>query len=170
MSNKHIKRQLRLVSFTIYLAVMAAVTIVPTHFSRVRNPSIEHVNLTPFAYSFKCILGAHRVHHDLMGFCLRNTFGNIILFLPLGILLPWTFDRWRSLGRVIALASCISISIETIQFFSRFIGSPRAVDIDDVLLNTLGAAIGYVVYWCLRKLQGQISKRKRKGLNAGVEG
>ena len=48
--------------------------------------------------------------------------------------------------RVMTIAFCLSLSIETIQFFSRFIGSLRAVDIDDVLLNTLGACLGYAVY------------------------
>lgn len=126
--------------------MVAAITIIPTHIARLRSPHSDHVNLIPLEYSFKCVLQAHRLHPDLMAFCLRNTLGNIVLFLPLGILLPLTFARFRSLKRVMAIAFCLSLSIETIQFFSRFIGSPRAVDIDDVLLNTLGACLGFVVY------------------------
>jgi len=145
------KKGLLATTFVVYLLVVAAITILPTHISRLRSPQSDHVNLIPFEYSFKCILQAHRRHPDLMTFCLRNTLGNIALFLPLGILLPLIFGRFRALKRVMAIAFCLSLSIETIQFFSRFIGSPRAVDIDDVLLNTLGACLGFVVYKLVRK-------------------
>jgi glycopeptide antibiotics resistance protein len=146
------KRGLLATTFAVYLVVVAAITIIPTHISRLRSAHSDHVNLIPLDHSFKCFLQAHRLHPDLMAFCLRNTLGNISLFLPLGILLPLTFDRFRSLMRVMAIAFCLSLSIETIQFFSRFIGSPRAVDIDDVLLNTLGACLGFLIYRCAIQL------------------
>jgi glycopeptide antibiotics resistance protein len=141
-----IRKKSLLTAFAVYLVVVAAITIVPTHISRLRSPHSDHVNLIPLDYSFRCFMQDQRAHPHLTAFCLRNTLGNIALFLPLGILLPLTFDRLRSLMRVMAIAFCLSLSIETIQFFSRFIGSPRAVDIDDVLLNTLGACLGLAVY------------------------
>ncbi len=140
------KKGLLVSTFAVYLVVVAALTIIPTHISRLRDSHSDHVNLIPIGYSFKCFLQDQRAHPNLTSFCLRNTLGNIVLFLPLGILLPLTFPRFRSLKRVLALAICLSLSIETIQFFSRFIGSLRAVDIDDVLLNTLGACLGFAVY------------------------
>jgi glycopeptide antibiotics resistance protein len=139
-------RILLVIVFAVYLAIVAAITIIPSQISQTRSPHSDHVNLVPLGYSFKCFLQAFRRHPDLVTFCARNTLGNIALFLPLGILLPLTFDRFRSLKRVIAIAILVSLSIETIQFFSRFIGSLRAVDLDDVLLNTFGALLGYVVY------------------------
>ena len=98
------------------------------------------------------------MHPNLAAFCLRNTLGNVVLFLPLGILLPLTFDRFRSLKRVMAIALCLSLGIETIQFFSRFIGSLRAVDIDDVLLNTLGACLGFAIYRYIIQKEGGIEE------------
>jgi glycopeptide antibiotics resistance protein len=141
-----IRRELLVIAFVVYLVVVAALTVIPTHVSRLRSPHADHVNLIPLRYSLNCILLAHRRHPDLMTFCLRNTFGNVALFLPLGILLPWSFAGCRSIKRTVLLAFCLSLTIETIQFLSRFIGSPRAVDIDDVLLNTLGACLGFLVY------------------------
>jgi glycopeptide antibiotics resistance protein len=134
------------VTFGVYLGIVAAVTIVPTRLARYRSLDTNHVNVVPFQYSFRCYVSAWRIHHDLKTFCLRNTLGNIALFLPLGILLPLLGDRYRSLIRVVLVASCLSLSIETIQFLLRFIGNPRAVDIDDVILNTLGACLGFVFY------------------------
>ena len=140
------KKRLLVTTFAVYLVVVAVITIIPTHVSRLRGPHSDHVNLIPLDYSFKCFMQDRAAHPHLTAFCLRNTLGNIALFLPLGIVLPLAFDRFRSLKRVMAIAFCLSLSIEAIQFFSRFIGSPRAVDIDDVLLNTLGACLGFAVY------------------------
>jgi glycopeptide antibiotics resistance protein len=75
-----------------------------------------------------------------------NTLGNVALFLPLGVLLPLVSNRFRLLKRVLVVALCMSLSIEAIQFVLRFLGNPRAVDIDDVILNTLGGCLGFAVY------------------------
>jgi glycopeptide antibiotics resistance protein len=40
----------------------------------------------------------------------------------------------------------LSLSIEAIQFVLGFLGNARAVDIDDVILNTLGALLGICFY------------------------
>ena len=149
------KKGLLVTTFAVYLIVVAAITIVPTHISRLRPPHTDHVNLIPLEYTINCFLLAYRKHPDLMTFCLRNTFGNIALFLPLGILSPMLFVRLRSFWRVMAMALCLSLSIETIQFFSRFIGSPRAVDIDDVLLNTIGACLGFAIYRYVMQKRGE---------------
>jgi glycopeptide antibiotics resistance protein len=145
------KKEFLATTFVVYLGVVAAITIIPTRISRLRSPHSDHVNLVPLDYSFRCFRQDRAAHPHLTAFCFRNTLGNLVLFLPLGILLPLTFDRWRSLKRVMAIAFCLSLSIETIQFLSRFIGSPRAVDIDDVLLNTLGACLGFFVYQLANK-------------------
>ena len=158
------KKGLLAITFAVYLVVVAAITIIPTHISRLRSPHADHVNLIPLNYSFKCFLQDQRAHPHLTAFCLRNTLGNIALFLPLGILLPLTFDRFRTLKRVLLIAFCLSLGIEAIQFFSRFIGSPRAVDIDDVLLNTLGASLGFAVYWYIpRRTGSRVEKRSQFG-------
>lgn len=130
----------------VYIAVVAALTIVPTHLSRIRSVDPDHINIIPFGYSFRCYRIALYQYPQQMVSCLRNTFGNIVLFVPLGMLLPLLMIRFRSLKRVLLVALCTSLTIETIQFFLRFVGNPRAVDIDDVLLNTLGACIGFVIY------------------------
>lgn len=100
--------------------------------------------MVPLGYSFKCFRQDPRHHQN--AFCLRNTLGNLALFVPLGILLPLTSNRFRTLRRVLLFALCLSLSIEAIQFLLRFFGNPRAVDIDDVILNTLGACVGFAIY------------------------
>ena len=77
---------------------------------------------------------------------MRNTLGNLALFVPLGILLPLVSNRFLTFKRVLLFAVFLSLSVESIQFLLRFFGNPRAVDIDDVILNTLGACVGFAFY------------------------
>jgi glycopeptide antibiotics resistance protein len=128
------------------MGVIFAFTIVPTHIGRFRNPHSFHINVVPLGYSFTCFLQDPLQHPHITAFCLRNTLGNLVLFVPLGILLPMVSRRFRMLKRVLLFALILSVSIEAIQFFLRFVGNPRSVDIDDVILNTLGACLGLACY------------------------
>jgi len=130
----------------VYLLVVASITVIPTHVSRIRSPHSDHINLIPGDYSLRCYRNAWSTNTDLKGFCVINTVGNVVLFLPLGVLLPLVSSRFRLLKRVLVFACCLSLSIEVIQFVLRFFGNARAVDIDDVILNTLGACLGFAVY------------------------
>jgi glycopeptide antibiotics resistance protein len=145
-TSSQFKGSLLLATFIVYIAVVAGLTIVPTQLGRFRSADPDHINLMPLQYSFRCFELARKRHPDLMGFCVRNTFGNILLFAPLGILLPLVTRRFQSLKSVLLLGFCASLMIEAIQLMLRFVGSPRAVDIDDVIFNTLGTCVGFFIY------------------------
>lgn len=73
---------------------------------------------------------------------IRNIVGNAIL-LPMGILLPLLWTKFRKIGRVTLFAFLFSLGIETLQLLFTLLGNiGRAFDVDDILLNTLGAFIG----------------------------
>lgn len=74
--------------------------------------------------------------------------GNIILLFPLGCFLPLLFKRMRQAKRVIIAGFIASLIIETSQFtISSVIGlTYRSFDVDDLILNTIGSAIGYLFY------------------------
>ena len=72
--------------------------------------------------------------------------GNIIMFMPLGFFLALLWRRWKWWKSLLA-GFCTSVSIEFIQFF---IG--RSTDIDDVILNTTGALVGFWIFCLLRLL------------------
>lgn len=67
-----------------------------------------------------------------------NLGGNIIMFIPLGFLLPKVFPRLSSLPRVLLTTAAIITVVEIIQLFT-LVGS---CDIDDLILNVAGATIG----------------------------
>ncbi|CAI8765484.1 Glycopeptide antibiotics resistance protein [Brevibacillus sp. IT-7CA2] len=67
-------------------------------------------------------------------------FGNVAAFIPFGILFPLLY-RVR-FGKFISLFVLAILVLETVQALT-YLGS---FDINDVISNTLGAAIGYVAY------------------------
>lgn len=73
---------------------------------------------------------------------------NVILFLPLGFLAPLLWSFWRQENRVVLLGFAVSLAIELLQMFCG-----RATDVDDLLMNTIGAMLGYLLFcWCQRQL------------------
>ncbi len=71
-----------------------------------------------------------------------NLAGNIVMFIPLGFFLPCLWVRLRSFGQVLLAIVGIIVIIELIQLFT-LLGS---CDIDDLLLNTIGAVIGWLLW------------------------
>ena len=75
---------------------------------------------------------------------LMNLGGNILIFAPLGFLIPMSSKNkvTRNFFVVTLLAIMFSGTIEVIQILTKV----GAFDIDDIILNTAGAIIGYIVY------------------------
>ena len=76
-------------------------------------------------------------------FSARNMEGmvlNAIMFAPLGFLLPAYFERYRHWGRTLAAGFLTSMAVELIQLFTF-----RATDVDDLIMNTLGTVVGFLL-------------------------
>lgn len=78
-------------------------------------------------------------HPEYVRAAIINLFGNIIMFIPLGFLLPRTFPKLHTLVRILLTTAAIITLVEIAQLFT-LVGS---CDIDDLILNVLGSAIGY---------------------------
>lgn len=65
--------------------------------------------------------------------------GNLLMLLPLGMLLPLRWRWWHSPARVVVAAFAASVCFELVQY-ALHVG--RVTSTDDVLLNTIGAALG----------------------------
>ncbi len=74
-----------------------------------------------------------------------NLLGNIIGFIPLGILLPLIFRKLRSFKSTLLRVFLISLCFELTQLLM-LLGQ---FDVDDLMLNTLGGAIGYGLFYML---------------------
>lgn len=74
-----------------------------------------------------------------------NLLGNIILFIPVGILFPM-ISGWK--WKTVAMGTAFSLLIESIQLITR----RGCFDPDDIILNCLGCIIGYGALCMARKL------------------
>ncbi|MBT8203320.1 MAG: VanZ family protein [Acidimicrobiia bacterium] len=93
-------------------------------------------NLVPFASIWQLVTETPAT------VAFENIAGNVLLFVPFGFLLPLLFLRMRRVWGVAWRAALISVAIELLQVFTR----ARTIDVDDVILNTAGAIIGYGLF------------------------
>ncbi|MDX3641686.1 VanZ family protein [Streptomyces sp. MB09-02B] len=113
-------------------AVLAGLTLQPSPASE----ALTHSNLQPGA-SLELYW-----HHPDPRDALKQVGGNILLGLPFGILLPVLAPGARGLLRVPALTALMMLLVELVQ---GALVTGRAFDIDDVILNTAGALLGYLL-------------------------
>ena len=76
---------------------------------------------------------------------------NILLFIPFGYLLPSLFPRLRW-WQVILLGLVFSLCIELLQLITKL----GYADVDDLINNTLGAAIGFLCYKLILENHGSL--------------
>ena len=63
---------------------------------------------------------------------------NMVMTMPLGVLLPLAFRKYRRFTPTLLAGLFTSLTIEVLQLFCF-----RATDIDDLILNTLGTVLGF---------------------------
>ena len=111
-----------------------------------------HMNLIPF----RTIGGYIKAIFDgtmNLNIPLENLFGNLLMFLPLGIYLPFFHKKIDSLKKCIMSILPTFLVIEIAQFLTK----RGAFDIDDLILNLAGAVIGYLI-WNSKLVQGVLEK------------
>ena len=74
---------------------------------------------------------------------------NVVMFLPLGFLIPTIWEELGKLRYILAAGCGFSVLIEVSQILSL-----RGTDVDDVMMNTLGAVLGYGLYRLWDRLTG----------------
>lgn len=79
---------------------------------------------------------------------LLNIVGNVVAFVPFGSFLPIFSVRCRKIRMTVFYSFELSLLVELFQLVTR-VGS---FDVDDLILNTLGGAIGFWLYWLLRHM------------------
>ena len=114
--------------FAVYLAAVYAAVGLPDITYYRYHP---HFNFIPFLYMFS----------DM-----ETTILNVILFFPLGLLLPVIWQDYRKAWRTFLLGFCMTFSIELLQIFTL-----RATDVNDLMTNFLGTILGFCC-WSLLKI------------------
>jgi glycopeptide antibiotics resistance protein len=105
------------------------------NFETVLN-GVESANLIPFHTIQLYSETSNRILR------LTNVYGNIGIFIPFGLLLPYAYDKTVKFGAFLSYTFIAVAGIEVCQVFSTL----GIFDVDDILLNCFGAVLGYFIY------------------------
>lgn len=134
-------------SIIVYLFVMANLLlfkyISPLELFIKDRYVFRDLNFIPFVGIFQYLFG-----NDVsFNIALYNVVGNVLIFMPMGLLLQLMRPK-QSLLRTVIVVCLSSIAVELIQYIMG-IGS---ADIDDIILNTLGGLLGAFIFILLNRL------------------
>lgn len=156
MEDKKEKHRLHVtwVFFILYMVLLIYFLFFAEITGRTFSDREYHYNLVPLR-EIKRFL----IYRESLGWfaVTANLFGNVVGFVPLGTILPMLMRKNRKFYSIVLLSFEFSLLVETVQLISK-VGS---FDVDDLILNTLGGAIGYLIFWlvgCLRRKKNDKEK------------
>ncbi|MFE2580524.1 VanZ family protein [Streptomyces sp. NPDC059378] len=129
-----------------FAVVLAKLTLEPSPAS----VALTHTNLHP-GRSLKAYLDQPALRDAV-----KQIGGNVLLGVPFGVLVPVVAPQARGLLRVLLLTATVMLLVE---FAQGALITGRAFDIDDVILNTAGALVGYLLLG--RRLSRAVHARRR---------
>jgi len=136
---------LALIALAYILALLKITVVKGTTLSRVfenmaaGKAPLRSVNLVPFETVLQYLRFSENMPF-LRWF--SNIFGNMLVFVPLGLYLPAALPAMRRFVRTLAAVVFVSVSLEALQYL---LGT-GSTDIDDVWLNAAGGSVGYLLY------------------------
>ena len=96
------------------------------------------INIIPFAEILRYKISSHLF--------LLNVIGNILLFVPFGFIIS-SYVKPNKFYLPVLISFLLSITIEFVQ-----LNIVRSFDVDDIILNTIGATFGYLIYKFINKM------------------
>lgn len=141
--------------FILYMAFIVYFLLFSDLYGRMGRAGEYHYNLVLFKeirrfWTYREQLGMYAMF--------TNLFGNVIIFMPFGFFLPMA-SRYRSFFAALLYSFMLSLGVETFQLLTK-VGS---FDVDDLFLNTVGGAAGYVVFIiCSAIRRRHVSKKSER--------
>ena len=104
---------------------------------------LQNVNTTPL-FTIKNYLRVivQRTNDSVYIHCLINLLGNILLFMPIGFMIPKLWKKLRNYFKFFFITLLIILAIELLQLFTLL----GCCDVDDVILNMTGLTAGYIIW------------------------
>lgn len=97
----------------------------------------------------------YRDQIGLEGFVV-NIFGNVLAFMPYGFLLPLLNRAYRRFYLILILSVVFSLVIETSQLLLKV----GVFDVDDILMNSTGGILGYLIFRISYTIYRKIESKK----------
>lgn len=127
---RHQLQPIPLVLFFLYLAALLSVTL----FVRIGSVQTD-IQMEPF-HKFREAMNTQKWE------ILQHNYQNVILFIPMGVLIPLINRHYfQKFSYAFFAGMIVSACIETIQYLFQL----GTCDIDDIIANTLGAVVGFLI-------------------------
>lgn len=149
---KETKRKIKWISvvlFMIYLILLTYFLFFAESYGRVLSEREYSYNLQPLKE-----IKRFWIYKEQLGFfaVFTNIIGNVLCFVPFGAIFPVLNRKTRHFVVIVLLSFQFSLIVECIQLISK-VGS---FDVDDLLLNTIGGMIGYLVFCVCNRVRRNI--------------
>lgn len=131
-------------SFVLYFTLMPVITSLPF----ILNHPYKLMNMVPFV---DVLTGR--------GDFIRQVLLNVIMMVPFGFLFPMTRNPAVGFRKTIFFCFLISLGIELLQ---PLINGFRSADITDLITNTVGGMVGYILYIAFRPITSWALARLRE--------
>jgi glycopeptide antibiotics resistance protein len=145
-----VKREVSINILFVYVLCLISITMFPLIINFEKSGNWVSVNAIPVMGTVQDLVNITKdenMRGFMIGFWLKSIVGNFILLLPLGVMLPILWDKFKSFKKTVLFAFGVTLTIEILQLLSSYIGnSGRAFDIDDIILNSLGSMLGFAIY------------------------
>ncbi|MCI8767948.1 VanZ family protein [Schaedlerella sp.] len=156
MSQRQVRRYriLGKVMFVLYIAFLVYFLCFAEWYGRTEPSEGYRYNLV----LFKEIMRFIEYREELGVFAVfANLFGNILIFVPYGFFISMASTS-RGFFQTLFYSFALSLGVEIFQLFAR-VGS---FDVDDLLLNTLGGVLGYILFLICNIIRRKCYGQKRK--------
>ena len=100
-----------------------------------------YVNYIPFMETINMFKNNYMNYMGIRN-AVYNVVGNILVFVPLGFLIPLLFEMKNKIIYIALYGFLTSLAIDFVQLFTAF----NITDIDDIIFNTLGSIFGFIIY------------------------
>lgn len=153
-------------TFCIYLVSLFSILIIPrlgiyVGFAPFEIELMHTINVNERSYNLIPFETISQQISDLKNgidnhFPLTNIFANLFLFLPMPIFIKLINKRVKDIYCLL-ITLCICIMCEILQYLEGY----RTCDIDDVILNFLGAVIGLVMFNIVKNIYFKAKQNKK---------
>lgn len=154
---KKILRICSRIMFGVYIICLTYFLFFAESTGRTFEERTYHYNLELFKEIRRFIVYRHSLGTKAV---LLNLLGNIVAFIPFGFFLPVLYPRCRSFLYTVFFSFEFSLMVETIQLVSK-VGS---FDVDDMLLNTIGGALGCLIFYWMNRVRRNYETKEKKQL------
>lgn len=167
----NLKKSIVWVLFLVYLLLLFRVILLKygftyslylmkNHGSIPLDERIRHSNFLPMKTIFYYLF-----QHDNFRVSIENLVGNLIAFAPLGFLLPFLSPKIKKFKNIFYASLILSLFFEITQLLTG-LGS---FDVDDLILNVLGAILGLYLYYLFEKILNRIQEGPKKAFKVETD-